>query len=189
MSSEPTDPQLWERVLNGDSRAFGIVFDRHRDRVFRHVRRSVIDPNDAEDLTATAFLELWRRRARVRVVDESLLPWLLVTAANAARNATRSRNRYRRFLATLPAPEPAPDHATDVAHQLDLEPQVRALLDAIAALPATDRSLIVLTALEGLTLEHASSAVGISYGAAKTRLSRLRRRLGTTLSATQGATP
>ena len=186
MSAE-TDPQLWERVLGGDSRAFGLIFDRHRDRVFRHVRRSAINGSDAEDLTATVFLELWRRRTHARIVDDSLLPWLLVTAANTARNATRARNRYRRFLAALPQPEHQHDHAGDVAHELDLQPQVQALLAAIATLPATDRSLIVLTALEGLSLEHASGAVGISYGAAKTRLSRLRRRLGATLIAQQGA--
>lgn len=184
---EPTDPQLWARVLDGDGRAFGALFDRHRDRVFSHIRRRVDDKGEAEDLTAVAFLELWRRRSRARVVDESLLPWLLVTAGNVVSNANRARRRYGRFLSALPSAAVEPDHADTVASHLDLEPRVRALLDAIADLSIADQRLIVLTALEGLTLQQASQVTGLSYGAAKTRLSRARTRLGSILTTEFGA--
>jgi len=188
-ANEQTDPQLWDRVLDGDGRAFGILFDRHRDRVYAHLRRVVDDQGDAEDLTAAAFLELWRRRSGARVVDDSLLPWLLVTAGNVAKNANRARRRYRRFLSALPAPAVEPDHAEHVAARLDLEPRVREMLAAIADLPLADQRLIVLIALDGLTLQQASQATGLSYGAAKTRLSRARARLGTILSTEYGVTP
>ena len=49
---------------------------------------------DAEDVSASAFLELFRRRDDVRIVNGSVLPWLLVTTANLARNATRARRRW-----------------------------------------------------------------------------------------------
>jgi len=185
---EPPDAQLWPRVLEGDGRAFGVLFDRHRDRVHSHIRRLVHDSGEAEDLTAAAFLELWRRRHSARVVDESLLPWLLVTAGNVVSNANRARRRYRRFLAALPSPAVQPDHADHVAARLDLEPRVRQLLAAIADLPLADQRLIVLTALEGLTLQQASEVTGISYGAAKTRLSRARSRLGSVLANELGVT-
>ena len=179
---DSTDPQLWERVLDGDGRAFGELFDRHRDRVHAHIRRVVDDAAEAEDLTAAAFLELWRRRDSARIVDDSLIPWLLVTAGNVTSNANRARRRYRRFLSALPSPAVEPDHADHVAARLDLEPRVRQLLAAIADLPLADQRLIVLTALEGLTLLQASQATGLSYGAAKTRLSRARTRLGSVLT-------
>ena len=57
---------------------------------------------DAEDVAASAFLELFRRRDDVRVVNGSVLPWLLVTASNLARNSARARRRYQEFLARLP---------------------------------------------------------------------------------------
>lgn len=184
--SAVSDPQLWSRVLEGDGRSFGLLFDRHRDRVHAHIRRLVDDAGEAEDLTAAAFLELWRRRHSARVVDESLLPWLLVTAGNVASNANRSRRRYRRFLSALPHAANEPDHADRVAARLDLEPRVRQLLAAIADLPLADQRLIVLTALEGLTILQASQATGLSYGAAKTRLSRARTRLGGILTSEYG---
>jgi DNA-directed RNA polymerase specialized sigma24 family protein len=60
---------LWRRSLEGDGEAFGALFDRHRDRVFGHACRLADTRQDAEDVVASAFLELWRRRAEVRLVD------------------------------------------------------------------------------------------------------------------------
>lgn len=94
---------MWSRALRGDGAALGGVFDLHADRVFRHVFAVLRDAHDAEDATAAAFLELWRRRAAVRVIEGSVLPWLLVTAANCARNLDRSRRRYRPCSVRCPA--------------------------------------------------------------------------------------
>ncbi len=73
------DSTLWGRSLTGDGEAFDVLFDRHRDRVFRHACRLADTRQDAEDAVASAFLELWRCRAKVQLVDGSVLPWLLVT--------------------------------------------------------------------------------------------------------------
>lgn len=171
---EPNDEEIWQRMLDGDARAFGLVWDRHRDRVFRSLISLGSMPTDAEDLSAMAFLELWRRRRHVRFVDASLLPWLLVTAHNIHRNAARARRRYEAFLARLPAPEHAPDPADRSNSPTTRTLAVRETLDA--ARPG-DRALLALTALDGLTVREAAQALGIGESAAKMRLSRLRRRI------------
>lgn len=189
---QPSDRALWDAVLGGDGESFGRLFDRHRDRVFRHALRAVRDLTDAEDLTAIAFLELWRRRTAARVVDDSLLPWLLVTTSNAARNMHRTRRRHARLLARLPPPEHTPDGSDTVDARLDGAAAHTALAQSIAALPRVDRDLLTLTALEGFTLQQASEALGLSYGAAKTRMSRARRRLNADpehRSSQEGVTP
>ena len=170
---ESTDLDVWQRMLDGDSRAFGLIWDRHRDRVFRTLDMSGESHSDAEDLTAVAFLELWRRRRQVRFVDGSVLPWLLVTAHNVQRNAARAARRYQAFLARLPPPEHAPDPADAVGSS--------ARADAAKAVLSTsrpaDRALLALTAVDGLTVREAALALGITESAAKMRLSRLRRRI------------
>ena len=173
------DRSLWTASLAGDGRAFGVIFERHRDRVFRALRRGAPTATDAEDLTAVVFLELWRRRGDARMVDGTLLPWLLVTAGNVARNANRARRRYTGFLAALPRPEPQPDFADDATGRLDAGAASAALQSSLDALPEVDRHLLVLTAIEGFSLTEASSALGIGYNAAKTRLSRARSKLRT----------
>lgn len=160
----------WAAARAGDGEAYGRVYDRHRDRVHRHVVRLVPRPADVDDVVAVVFLEAWRRRDAARLVDGSLLPWLLVTATNAARNVSRSSARYRRLLAALP---PA-DHAPDPADSLDDGPATR----AFRTLPLADRQVIGLCVLEGYSEADAATALGIARGTVKSRLSRARRRLG-----------
>ena len=171
------DADVWQQVLDGDSLGFGTLWDRHRDRVFGHLLKLGTPHDDAEDLTATVFLELWRRRRSVRVVDGSLLPWLIVTAQNVHRNAARSRRRYHRFLAVLPPPDHAPDPA-ETSGVGSLTPEARRVL---ATSNATDRRLLALTVLEGFTVKEAAAAAGVSEPAGKMRLSRLRAKLRTAL--------
>ena len=52
------DAGPWARSLDGDGEAFAMLYDRHRDRVFRHATRLVADQHDAEDVLTAAFLEL-----------------------------------------------------------------------------------------------------------------------------------
>lgn len=162
-------------MLSGNERAYGLIWDRHRDRVYRHLVMSGNSPSDAEDLSAAVFLELWRRRTSVRFVDGSALPWLIVTAQNVSRNATRARIRHRRFLARLPSPVDESDHAERHADQND--DTVTRLRAVIAAARPADAQLLAMTALEGFTLVEAAGALGISESAAKMRVSRLRSRL------------
>jgi RNA polymerase sigma factor (sigma-70 family) len=173
---DATDHELWDSAELGNSRAFGALFERHRDRIYRKLLRSA-PANEAEDLTAVVFLELWRRRTSVRFVDGSLHPWLLVTATNVARNSNRGRRRYARLLAALPPPEPSPDFSDEADSTMDAARATTALHAALGSLPAIDRTLISLIALDDLPLATAAEVLGLSYGAAKTRLSRARQKL------------
>lgn len=167
---------LWRESLGGDGRAFGALFDLHQPRVYRHACRLVENAFDAEDVTGAAFLELWRRRESVRLVDGSVLPWLLVTTSNVARNARRSLRRYRAFLDSLPRGAIEPD-AAELAFREGwggVSPELRA---ALRALNAQDLALISLVVLEDLPLSQAGAALGLSPSAAKSRLHRARQRL------------
>lgn len=172
---EKSDQEIWQQVLDGDSRAFGLVWDRHHERIFRHLSMLGNTSTDAEDLTAVVFLELWRKRSSARFVNDSLLPWLIVTAQNVTRNAARARRRYRDLIAKVPPPTPFPDPAEIVAERNS--PRVTFAREVLAATRREDRMLAVLTAIEGFTIAEAAIAVGISEPAAKMRLSRLRARL------------
>lgn len=173
MDDQITELALWERAKRGDPEAFGAVFDKHSDRVFRHSFRLLLDREDAEDATAAAFMELWRRRTHVRVVAGTVLPWILVTATNTSRNIGRARRRYRRLLADLPREQAVPS-----AEDLVLEDSISAELStALASLSPRDAQLLALVALEDYSVAVAASTIGISPAAARTRLHRLRHRL------------
>ena len=76
-----------------------------RPRVFRKAYGRVRHVADSEDIVAMVFLEAWRNRRRVRVVDGSILPWLLTVITYVSLNLECSNRRYERLLTALPRPE------------------------------------------------------------------------------------
>jgi RNA polymerase sigma-70 factor (ECF subfamily) len=181
--SSEDEPAAWSAALNNDGDAFAAIFDLHRDRVFRHALRMTSNVHDAEDVTAATFLELWRRRSSVRVVDGSVLPWLLVTTTNLARNLARGIRRHRALIAALPRSEGARS-AEDVALEHIEEKRIAARLrEALITLSPSDAALITLTMFEHYSPAQAAIALGISDGAARTRLHRARTRMATALGA------
>jgi RNA polymerase sigma-70 factor (ECF subfamily) len=163
-----TDEAIWARVVAGEAREFGDIWDRHCDRVLAYLVRLTGSKEDAEDLTAITFLELWRGRGRVRFVDGSLLPWLMVTARHVHSNAARSRRRHRAMLAKLP-----PATSTSPLEPL-VDPRTELVAGILGSCRGPDKDLMLLTAVEGFTVAEAAKALGMSEPAARMRLSRLR---------------
>jgi len=177
----------WEASLANDASAFVSIFDRHRNRVYRHALRMTANVHDAEDVTAAAFLELWRRRKTVRLVDGSVLPWLLVTTTNQARNVARSLRRYRALLASLPHGEDmrsAEDEALQRIEETRISAQVR---EALLTLTPSDAALIALTAFEHCSNAEVAAVLGISEVAARTRVHRARARMAAVVGPIAGA--
>lgn len=177
VTTQTSEADAWAEAREGSSRAFALLFDLYYDRVFRHIAGLADQRADADEICGAAFLELWRHRSRVRVVNGSVLPWLLVTASNLARNHGRKTMRYRQVLRALPRdPEPR-DAAEIVEAREDGARRSASLRSAIAQLKPIDAQLLDLTGREGLPVQVAAEAVGITPGAARVRLHRARAQL------------
>ena len=172
------DAHLWARTLAGEESALGDLFDRHEARLFRHAQRLLTAREDAKDAVTIAFFELWRKRATVRLVDGSPLPWLLNTVSNAARNLERSGRRYRALIAHTPVPEHgrAPAAADESG-----------VLAALKRLPAREQSVIVLTILEGYPERATAQTLGIPVGTVKSRLARAKAKLRDEMTAMEAS--
>lgn len=168
---------VWASARDGDPTAFGAIFDAHRDRVFGQALRLMRSPHDAEDVTALVFLEAWRRRDRVRVVDGSIIGWLLVTTTNVARNFIRTLKRHRAAMERIPVHEGVADHTETVDSKLDRRTSDLLVNNAFAQLSPNDQRIITLCILEDLTVAQAAEVLGIPSGTVKSRLSRAKQRL------------
>ncbi|QEE61013.1 RNA polymerase sigma factor [Salinibacterium sp. dk2585] len=166
-----TDAEEWQLALAGDGEAFARIFDRHEQRIFRHCLALVPTHDDAKDVVGITFLEAWRKRASVRFVDGSLLPWLLVTAGHSARNVSRSARRYRDLLERVP---PAP-------HVEAIDDDGPAL-SALSELTKAHRDVVTLCVIEGLSEAEAAKMLSIPAGTVKSRLHRAKQRLAAQLS-------
>ncbi|TFC87414.1 RNA polymerase sigma factor [Cryobacterium sp. TMT4-31] len=169
--------ELWARAVEGDAGAFGELFDEHRDRVFGHALRSLASRHDAEDATAIVFLELWRHRRRVRVVNGSIIGWLLVTTNNVCRNQSRSARRYRLSLAKLSPEQTHPDPSDELAVEIDRARNAPGVREVFSQLSARDQDVLTLCVLEELTNAEAALALRIPIGTVKSRLFRAKKRM------------
>jgi RNA polymerase sigma-70 factor (ECF subfamily) len=171
------DTELVRRAAEGDETAFAELFRRWSGLVHMHCVRQLGSVEGADDQVAIVFLEAWRRRADIRVVNGKAIAWLLVTATNVCRNATRSRRRYRAALCRMPEPPPEPDHAEAVAESAVGREATTALAEALATLNTKDRHVLSLCLLNDMTYAEAAEVLGMSHAAVRSRLSRARAQL------------
>jgi RNA polymerase sigma-70 factor (ECF subfamily) len=164
----------WVDACAGSSLAFAAVYDRHRERIYRVAVRLSENRSDAEDITAAAFFELWRRRAAVRLVDGSVLPWLLVAVSNAARNQARSIRRHRKLIDAIPR---GTDDGAAAFDAVEVGIDHAVFVKELRQLPDLDRALLVLTSIEGYSIAEAAAVMRMSAGSARVRLHRLRVRM------------
>ena len=169
----PTDAQLW---ASGDAESFGVLYERHARAVYNFCFRGTADWAHAEDLTSAVFFEAWRRRADVRLANESALPWLLGVATNLLRNGWRARRRRAAALGRLRVDD-EPAFADEVEARVDDERAMRRVLAVVGALPRRDREVLALCAWAGLSYEQAAVALDVPVGTIRSRLARARDRL------------
>jgi RNA polymerase sigma factor (sigma-70 family) len=174
MSSD--DTERGARVRFSDAEAFGLLFERYGEAIYAYCFRRTADADRAADLTSVTFLEAWRRRD-VSLPSDKVLPWLFGVATNVLRNERRSRRRYKAALDRLPAIPDQHDFADEATNRIDDQRRMREALFLLGRLSRGERDLFILAAWQGLSTEDAAYALGISPGAARTRLSRARKRL------------
>ncbi|BCY12566.1 RNA polymerase sigma factor [Actinoplanes sp. L3-i22] len=160
----------------------GTLFDRHARAVYNHAFRLTGSWSLAEEIVQATFLTAWQRRAGIRLVDGSPLPWLLVTAGNHARTEQRTLARWRRRLLHSPVADVEADPADDVAGRLDDERRMRDLLDAMRKLPRAEREAVALCLWSGVGYPEAAAVLGVSETAVRSRVSRARSRLSRLLA-------
>jgi RNA polymerase sigma-70 factor (ECF subfamily) len=123
---------------------------------------------DAEDAAQGALLLGLERIDQCRE-PERFGPWLLQITRNHARHLLA-----RRKLRDVPA-EPPPDEPA--GPEDSQAPSRRELVAALAALPETQREVLLLHDLHGWTHPEVSASLGLSEEACRQHLSRARRAL------------
>lgn len=174
----PEDSFLIARARQGDLRAFEEIVRRYERRVYGVALRIVRAHDVADDVAQEAFVRAWRSLDRFEL-GRPFGPWVCRIAANLAVNHVRSPRAREEGLpeghAETRSADPGPLGAV-----LDAEAQ-RVLDDAVAGLPAEQRAVFVLRAVEEMSYAEIADALGISPGTVMSRLFRARERLARAL--------
>jgi len=165
---------------------FAGLFDRHAPRIYRYLARRA-GRQVADDLVAETFLAAFAKRDRYDLRYADARPWLYGIATNLVGQHHRDEVRqYRIWQAAAAEPE-VPGHAERVAADVTAQAMRTLLAQALTALPAGDRDVLLLIAWEQLSYQEVSRALGIPVGTVRSRLHRARATVRQVLAGTGAA--
>ena len=162
------DIDLLMAAQKGDVSAFGEVYRRHARAILRYAWAKVGDQHAAEDLSQETFVVAWDKRKSATIVDESLLPWLLVICRNHVRN--HLRKRIAQQTVDLPATLAATPGGQEDLVWMSIE---------LNKLSPMDRRLCELCLIDGFSYREAAGMVESTEAAVRKRIQRARTRLRT----------
>lgn len=156
----------------GDSRAFGVLMERHLGVVVSVARRMLRDDAEAEDVAQEAFLRLWRSGATLEIGPAGIRPWLRRVVSNLCLDRVRGQGRVKVVEELPEVPEPAKQLAA-----LESQDVQRRVEVAMQKLPDRQRLALTLFHFEGLSQIEIGNVLGVSDEAVESLLSRARRQL------------
>ena len=167
--------QLVDKAQRGDVEAFGLLYDRYVDQVFRYVLFRVGDRTLAEDVTSETFLRALRRITTVSYQGRDVGAWFVTIARNLVLDHVKS-SRYRLESTTSDIVELSPSTHGPEQQVLDLATHEE-LLRCVRKLNADQQECISLRFLQGLSVAETAKIMDRNEGAVKALQHRAVRRL------------
>ena len=165
------DAELIQRILAGDESAFGFLVDKYKGSVHALAYRKLGDFHTAEEITQDTFLKAYQKLSTLR--DPARFPgWLYVIAARCCiswlrqnRLQTESFDRVKGEMNVQSWTKYADARVREKVH------------NALENLPESERTVLTLYYMAGMTCEEIGRFIGTSCGAIRDRLYRARIRL------------
>ena len=185
--TEAASAEAWELVTaaqEGDSAAFGLLYDRYVDVVYRYVLFRMGDRDLAEDVTSETFLRALRRITSVSYQGRDVGAWFVTIARNLILDHMKS-SRFRLEVVTDEVTEPSAAPVSGIGAQAQAGPEQEAisratrteLLRCVAKLGDDQRECVVLRFMQGLSVAETAAIMNRNEGAIKALQHRAVRRL------------
>lgn len=164
--TEYTEKELLEKFRKDETKhyAFNILVRQYQEKVYWHIRRILIDHDDANDVVQNVFIKVWKSLDGFRE-DSKLFTWIYRIATNEA--ITFLNKKKRRFLIPLSHVE------NGLAQSLEHDPlfsgdKIQLMLQkAILKLPEQQRIVFNMKYFGGMKYEEISEVLGVTVGALK----------------------
>ena len=180
MEEGASDEELMRRYAAGEAAAFDELYGRHERRIWRYLSRNLRDEAVAEELMQDVWFRVARHAPDYRPTAK-FTTWLFTLAHHRLVDAIRARRpaTHRELWgdggldveSVAAEAEGQPDAVVAAAESTDR------LLRGLATLPLVQRTVLLLHADGGLTVEEIATATGASFETTKSRLRYARSRL------------
>ncbi|MGH8960501.1 MAG: sigma-70 family RNA polymerase sigma factor [Jatrophihabitantaceae bacterium] len=170
--------EVWQQVTlaqSGDGEAFGRLYDRYVDSVYRYIYYRVNDRALAEDFTSETFLRALRRIGSISYQGRDIGAWFVTIARNIVLDHVKSA-RHRLEVTTADTPEGHDRAAGPEAAVIESLTNER-LMAAVNQLGDEQRECVMLRFIQGFSVSETASVMGKNDGAIKALQHRAVRKL------------
>jgi len=174
-----TEWELIEKSKSGDYIAFEELVHRYENKVYTVAYRFMGNHADACDLAQEAFIKMYQALPRFRG-DSSFMTWIYHITANVCRDELRRRQNKQTLSLdddsddnvalklTVASDAPGPE---ELIESMELSDQVQQCLNMLTE---EYRLILVMREIQGFSYDEIATALEISLGTVKSRLSRAR---------------
>lgn len=168
------DEEVVRRVLAGETALYEIVMRRYNQRLYRIARAILRSDTEAEDVMQDAYVRAYAHLDQFEG-RSAFGAWLTRIAVNEALARLRARGRIQELESMMNGREEAP---VLVSHEKNPEQQVSAremghlLEEAVLALPAPYRTVLMMRDIEEMNTADTAAALGLTEDNVKVRLHR-----------------
>ena len=177
------DAALVQAAKAGDAAAFGELYERYRDAIYRFCLARTGTSHDAEDLTSDVFVKALNSIDRYQDRGLPFAAFLYRIARNAA--IDRSRTLKQPLSVDGLLQEPASKQNVELEAVFAVEKSI--LMDALTKLKSEHRDVVVMRFIEGYSALEVAQLLGKTEGAIRTLQHRALERLRKEFDSSQRA--
>ena len=160
------DSELLEHFRKDDTQnyAFNLIVRKYQQKIYWHIRKMVIDHDDANDLTQDVFVKVWKNLFEFRQ-DAQLYTWIYKIATNEC--LTFLNKKRKRFFIPIYNVEHELEGKLENSDTISGDEIQLKLQKAILKLPEKQRLVFNMKYFDEMKYEEISEIVGTSVGALK----------------------
>jgi RNA polymerase sigma-70 factor (ECF subfamily) len=186
-SVDEHDAQDMARLIAGHDAALNDLMERHAEKLFHYLVRSLQNEDDAADLAQETFAKVYQSRKRFDP-SQKFSTWLFAIASNLVRDRYRWRSRHPQISLDAENEETGdsfrehlPEHGPSPSECLQADERADTVRRAVAALPEDLRTPLILAEYEGRSQAEIGTILGCTAKAVETRIYRARQQLRASL--------
>ena len=166
MPAQVEDAEILQKFQDERTRneAFSLLLKKYQQKIYWHIRRMVIDHDDADDIAQDTFVKVWKNLPNFRA-DAQLYTWMYRIATNECITFLNKQKQKNNIPLDDVAYELA-DTLADSAY-FDGDKAQMKLQQAILTLPEKQRLVFNMKYYDDMKYEEISDVLGTSVGALK----------------------
>ncbi|PAW95263.1 RNA polymerase subunit sigma [Mucilaginibacter sp. MD40] len=166
MAQQADDDEILSKFRDENTRneAFNMLLKKYQQKIYWHVRRMVIDHDDADDITQDVFIKIWKNLPGFRN-DAQLYTWMYRIATNECITFLNKKKQKN----NVPLDEVDYELADTLlsSDQFTGDKIQMKLQQAILTLPDKQRLVFNMKYFDDMKYEEMSEVLGTSVGALK----------------------